>query len=313
MSNIVNTKYATFVKCTESADEIENRQFRVTISAGAGNDTINNTGRYHTSGDDYLWSILSHDASVDGGAGNDSIRNQGDRSTILGGDGNDTIDNRGLSDADGVTWYSGRAVLIDGGNGNDSIENSGDSTTISSGSGDDTIRNMSDGGKLAKNVIINGDAGNDSISGGNGDDTLSSGDGNDKLFGNEGNDSLYGGKGNDSLKGGEGNDKLYGEDGNDTLDGGAGNDSLWGGNGADLFITYISGEDKGNDVIYNFANNDMLLITGKFSSSYNSSKNEIYFKAGSTENAITLKDFTATSFNVNGTNYKISGSKLVRK
>ena len=272
MSNIVNTKYATFVKCTESADEIENRQFRVTISAGAGNDTINNTGRYHTSGDDYLWSILSHDASVDGGAGNDSIRNQGDRSTILGGDGNDTIDNRGLSDADGVTWYSGRAVLIDGGNGNDSIENSGDSTTISSGSGDDTIRNMSDGGKLAKNVIINGDAGNDSISGGNGDDTLSSGDGNDKLFGNEGNDSLYGGKGNDSLKGGE-----------------------------------------GNDVIYNFANNDMLLITGKFSSSYNSSKNEIYFKAGSTENAITLKDFTATSFNVNGTNYKISGSKLVRK
>ena len=58
----------------------------------------------------------------------------------------------------------------------------------------------------------------------------------------------------------------------------------------------------------------MLKITGTFSASYNKFKKEIAFKVGSTKNAITLKDFGSTStFNVNGTNYKISGSKLVKK
>ena len=54
----------------------------------------------------------------------------------------------------------------------------------------------------------------------------------------------------------------------------------------------------------------MLKITGKFSGTYNKSKGEVYFKVGSTSKAITLKDFEATTFNVNGTSYKISGSKL---
>jgi hypothetical protein len=54
----------------------------------------------------------------------------------------------------------------------------------------------------------------------------------------------------------------------------------------------------------------MLKITGTFSGTYNKSKKEIYFKVGSTSNAITLKNFNATTFNVNGTNYKISGSTL---
>ena len=58
----------------------------------------------------------------------------------------------------------------------------------------------------------------------------------------------------------------------------------------------------------------MLKITGTFSASYNQSKNEIYFKVGTTANAITLKDFGSTStFNVNGSYYKISGTKLVKK
>ena len=57
----------------------------------------------------------------------------------------------------------------------------------------------------------------------------------------------------------------------------------------------------------------MLKITGTFSASYNKFKKEIAFKVGSTASAITLKDFTASTFNVNGTNYKISGSKLVKK
>ena len=126
--------------------------------------------------------------------------------------------------------------------------------------------------------------------------------------------TLEGGAGNDVIKDGTGNGSyanvLKGGDGNDTLIGGKGNDSLWGGNGADKFI-YSNGDGK--DVIFGFENSDMLQITGAFSASYNKSKKELYFNVGSTAEAITLKNFTASSFNVNGTNYKISGSNLVKK
>ena len=131
------------------------------------------------------------------------------------------------------------------------------------------------------------------------------------ITGGSKNDTIYGKAGNDSILGNAGNDKLYGGKGNDTLTGGKGNDSLWGNAGKDTFI-YAKGDGK--DVIYGFDNTDMLKITGTFAGTYNKSKKEVYFKVGSTANAITLKDFGSTStFNVNGTNYKISGSKLVKK
>ena len=110
------------------------------------------------------------------------------------------------------------------------------------------------------------------------------------------------------IYGGKGNDKLYGEAGKDSLFGGKGNDSLWGGAGDDTFI-YASGDGK--DVIFGFEDNDLLKITGAFSASYNKSEKELYFKVDSTADALTLKDFTATTFNVNGDTYKISGKKLV--
>ena len=140
-----------------------------------------------------------------------------------------------------------------------------------------------------------------SINGGNGNDTI-------KIFGSA--NIVTGGADNDYLDGSARNDKLYGGKGNDTLIGGKGNDSLWGESGADTFI-YSSGDGK--DVIFGFDKTDLLEITGDFSASYNRSKKEAYFKVGSTANAITLKDFSATSFNVNGDTYKISGSKLVKK
>ena len=95
------------------------------------------------------------------------------------------------------------------------------------------------------------------------------------------------------------------------LTGGKGNDSLWGGGSCKDTFIYASGDGK--DVIYGFDNNDLLKITGSFSGTYNKSKKEVYIKVGSTANAITLKDFSATTFNVNNTNYKISGSALVKK
>ncbi len=103
--------------------------------------------------------------------------------------------------------------------------------------------------------------------------------------------------------------KITGTDEDDTLTGGKGNDSLWGGGGDDTFI-YSSGDGK--DVIVGFEDDDLLEITGTFTGTYNKSKKEVYFKVGSTANAITLKNFTATTFNVNDDTYKISGTKLVK-
>lgn len=170
------------------------------------------------------------------------------------------------------------------------------SDTLSGGTGKDTLA----GGK-----------GEDSLKGGADADILKGEDDNDKLYGEAGSDTLDGGKGNDELYGGAGNDCLVGGKGSDTFSGGKGNDSLWGNAGVD---TFIYGKGDGQDIIYGFDKTDLLQITGTFSASYSKAKKEIYFDVGTTTNAITLKDFGSTaSFNVNGTNYKISGTKLIKK
>ena len=66
----------------------------------------------------------------------------------------------------------------------------------------------------------------------------------------------------------------------------------------------------GNDVIYNFGNEDALQIVGTFTASLKGG--DVSFKVGSTANAITLKDFTATTFNVNGDTYRINGNNFVK-
>ena len=170
-------------------------------------------------------------------------------------------------------------------------------------------REVGDASTATANIKLTGNAKNNTLYGGVKNDTLSGAAGADKLYGNAGNDSLSGGNGADTLSGGAGNDKLYGGNGNDSLWGGAGNDSLWGNAGADTFI-YANGDGK--DVIYGFENSDILQITGTFTGSYNKNKKEIAFTIGKTSGALTLKSFTATSFNINGDNYKISGSKIMK-
>ena len=151
---------------------------------------------------------------------------------------------------------------------------------------------IADASKRTKAIKITGNSSANTISGGSKSDTI------------------YDKNGSDSLFGGAGNDKIYGGDGNDTIIGGKGNDSLWGGDDDNVFV-YAKGDGK--DIIFGFEDDDMLKITGAFSASYNRSKGEISFKVGSTNNAITLKNFDTSTFNVNGDFYRISGSKLVKK
>lgn len=303
-----------------------------TVEAGNGNDIIRNWD-----GEDGHGS----EVSIVGGKGNDSIyNNDGEYVTIAGGAGNDVITNSGAkvvfnyANGDGLDKISGfnatSTLSIAG--GNFSTTKSGKNIVVTVGKGkvtltgaaslkklnivkaDSTRADLNDKSKATvtlataiktadassrtKDIKITGNALANVINGGKGDDTLSGG---------KGNDTLTGGKGNDLFIYSAGNDKLYGDTGNDTLRGGKGNDSLWGDKGADTFI-YDSGD--GQDIIYDFANNDLLQITSTFSGTYNKSKKEVYFKVGSTKNALTLKNFSATTFNVNGTDYKISGSKL---
>ena len=134
------------------------------------------------------------------------------------------------------------------------------------------------------------------------------GSGNDSINGGAKADILDGGSGDDILLGGSGNDMIFGGEGSDTLTGGAGNDELWGGEGSDEFI-YRKGDGK--DVIYNFSDEDSLTFNNlTFTTSY---KNDaLIFKVGNTSNAITLKDFNASTFNINGESYQFDGGKLVR-
>ena len=170
---------------------------------------------------------------------------------------------------------------------------------------------------LAVKIIANdyGDAifggtGKDSLYGGKGQDYLVGNTGQDRLCGREGNDTLEGNENNDTLYGGAGDDVLQGGTGRDLLYGGTGNDSLWGGTNSDIFV-WADGD--GQDIIYDFSNIDMLWITGAFSANYNKKDKELYFDVNNTDKAITLKDFTATSFNINGYSYKIKNTTLIRK
>ena len=139
-------------------------------------------------------------------------------------------------------------------------------------------------------------------------DSIVGGTGKDKLYGNSGDDYLAGGKGNDTLDGGEGADSLWG---------GKGNDLLIGGDGANSFI-FCAGD--GNDTIqgYNFKEHDMLQILDK------RGKASVYNKAVFSGSNLTLSvkgggkitfagAAEGNSFNINGTDYTISGKKLIQK
>ena len=335
-----NNLRAVTINAGAGDDSISNAERNVTITGGAGNDDIHNSYGDNVTinagaGNDFI--------SLSSSAENNVIK-------YASGDGNDTIygfnetTTLSIADATYSTKKSGSNVIVTVGKGKITLVNAAslsavnleedtstnliitnetpspvtldsDVRTVNASArtkavkitGNDLNNNIIGG---TKNDLIWGDDGDDSILGGKGNDTLSGDEGNDLLSGGKGNDKLSGGAGNDSLSGDDGKDILRGGTGDDTLTGGTGNDSLWGNAGADTFI-YATGDGK--DIIYGFDDNDLLKITGTFSGTYDSSADEVYFKVGTTSNVITLRDINASTFNVNGDTYKISGSKLLKQ
>ena len=154
------------------------------------------------------------------------------------------------------------------------------------GSGDDRMT-----GNAADN-LLSGGAGLDHLFGDIGADRILGDYGRDRLFGGADADVLRGGQDADILEGGAGDDTLYGGKNADTLDGGAGNDLLFGrddrdtfefaaGGGSDTIADFQDGTDRialgafgfagarealshaeqaGKDVVFTFADGDMLTL-----------------------------------------------------
>ncbi|MBQ4404015.1 MAG: hypothetical protein II857_06340 [Selenomonadaceae bacterium] len=279
-------------------------------------------------GNDYLLGGKGND-TLNGGKGNDTLKGGAGNDIFIYTAGKDVISDYSAGDKISVgsaiskATLSGSDVVFTIGKGTLTVKNGADKklsminskgkeyTTVVSGATTLTINN-----KTTSPVTLSADIGTADASkrtsavkivGNKLDNVILGGSKNDIIYGEGGNDSIIGNKGNDKLYGGLGSDTLKGGAGNDTLIGGAGNDSLWGDAGADVFI-YSAG--TGKDIIFGFDAKDTLTLDSlDFTATYKNSAVTFKFEDGT----LTLKDFTAKTFNINDDTYKISGSKLVKQ
>lgn len=215
------------------------------IAAGLGNDTI-----LGGNGDDELDGDEGND-SLEGGSGDDSLNGGDDDDTLIGQTGRDLL---AVSPGKDVLQGSTTSFVVAAGGLNWVLANNRVSATFTVGRTRITVANTlrgrfggaillgdEDDNKLDAsrfsygNVIMFGDAGNDTLIGSSGTDLLSGESGNDLLDGRAGHDVLSGDEDNDTLRGNTGDDSLLGDEGDDSLDGAAGRDSLSGGLGDDTF------------------------------------------------------------------------------
>lgn len=331
---------------------VDNVSSKVTLDANSNiADASTNTKSVNITGNKSANTIYGGFGSdvLNGAAGNDKLFGNGGSDTLDGGAGNDTLS--GGKGSDLFVYSGGKDVIKDFSVLEDKISISGGivsdvsistkKTVFKIGSGTLTLEIQSDnseinftdnaGAKILQRGIFY-DRGKTSatipasfpyskeqinIGVSNVDASVSKKAVN--ILGTGRADKIIGSAKNDTLTGMAGNDKLYGNAGNDVLRGGAENDSLWGGSGNDTLYgdagndTFIYASGGGKDVICGFETGDLLSITGTFSGTYNKFKKEIAFKVGSTANAITLKDFTATIFHINNDSYRISNNQFVKK
>ena len=312
---------------TDGDDTLYNRKDSLTIDAGAGKDIICNYYKDNVSiiggaGDDtlYNWAKTvwndetytyetvetADNTTISGGTGNDYIYNESGKNFVFeyaAGDGNDTI--YGFNDTS--------TLKIDG--GTYSSKKNGSDMVVTVGKGKITLRSAAnldtvniDGVKKTSKTLTVTDSTSSPVTVKSSVTVIDASQRTKKvsIVGNDKANTIFGGSGNDSINGGVGKDKIYGGDGKDTLIGGKGNDSLWGGGGFDTFY-YSKGD--GNDIIYGFEDGDTLTLDNlTFTSSYNKSKGVLTLTVDG--GSVILKDFTATTFNINDKTYSISGKKL---
>ena len=245
---------------------------------------------------------------------------------LKGTNGHDNLKN-------GDSWNenkdAGKVIYAYG--GNDTVTNYANNVYISGGAGNDYITS-----KWGSNSTVLGGAGTDKITVQSNNAFVYGENDNDSIWTyNEGN-FIYGGKGNDYIytknnnngfvSGDEGNDRIIADSGTYlTLSGGAGNDYLWGGTSSDTLIggagddTFVYKPGQGTDHITDFSGGDMLKILNRYgdeggtftSATYSGGNLTLAISGGG---SVVLDNVSSgQSININGSNYKISGSKLVKK
>ena len=174
--------------------------------------------------------------------------------------------------------------------------------------GDDTITNYT------KNTVVTGTDDADSIKNYAGGVKIYANDGNDYIYNSTSSDytinnswgyvTIDAGAGNDtiysydpyvSISGGAGNDYIYGTNFSYvTINGGSGNDTIYAGSGSYKIYQYASGD--GNDIIYDFTENDTLQISG--AASYTTTKSGSNLIVGVGTGSITVNGGANVAFKI---------------
>jgi Ca2+-binding RTX toxin-like protein len=204
------------------------------VHGGGGNDEVT-SGRHgvnlRADDDPDVTLIGVTRVTLTGGAGRDTLSGAGGQSTgrpdkrginLFGDNGDDRL--IGTRQNDFVTGGGGWDA-IRGGMGPDNLNGMDGNDYIAGGSGPDRVH----GG--AGNDHSMGQAGSDEVVNRFGKDDLIGGDGPDTLEGGKHDERLYGNGGSDELDGAGGDDFLAGHGGDDDLDGGNGSDECRGGEG----------------------------------------------------------------------------------
>jgi Ca2+-binding RTX toxin-like protein len=190
-------------------------------------------------------------ATVGGTAGVVKVTGLGETVNVSGAEAADGVGVNTIGGDDTITnsvlTPGPAAINVDGGADPDTTTYNGTSAadTIGIANNGTAVATFTPGGGLqnttnVENLVVNGQAGDDTIQGQNGIAslthlTIDGGDGNDTLGGGDGDDTLSGGAGNDTIDGNRGSDVALGGGGNDTFvwDPGDGSDTLEGQSGSD--------------------------------------------------------------------------------
>lgn len=292
-----------------------------TIVGGSGNDQLlggdGNDSIVGSKGADKLWGSAGED-TLCGGTGNDTLNGGAGKDLFVFSAGNDIISDYSFEDKISIPFITktairGSDVVLTCKTGSLTVKNAKNKpltlidtdgtefSTIISGS-----LTLSD--KSSSKVTLPGTFAHAKADSRSKPITIIGNKLDNSILGGKSNDQLTGGSGNDTLNGNSGNDMLFGGSGDDFLVGGAGNDSLWGNSG---FDTFVYNPNNGKDVIFGFDSDDLLQINGEWSASYLKVAKKLVFKVDT--GSVTMKDFSASNFNVNGDTYIISGNKFLKK
>jgi Ca2+-binding RTX toxin-like protein len=221
-------------------DVVRSASPSLTLSGGAGSDTLIGPGTLNGGADDDVLEPTTAGQTVAGDAGTDRVSYElvttpltiaMQNASDLTVNGSGTIVTgvervEGSSAGDTLIGQGGHDELF-GGEGDDTIDGRGGGDILDGGPGFNTVSYASAAAGVNVDLaagtgslsgidtlrsfrgVITG-AGNDIVNGTNADESFSLGAGNDQVNGGPGNDSIDGGPGNDLLRGGLGSDVLNG-------------------------------------------------------------------------------------------------------